>query len=119
MFASEHEPLAYLVELTPKLAKKRFREDIYRAWNYKCGYCQEEATSLDHIVPRFKSGFSCRHNLVPCCRRCNQNKASSEMESWYRKQFYFSEEKLSKIKDWMTAEIIDLSEFFLFSKQVS
>jgi hypothetical protein len=43
MFASEHEPLALLVELTPKLAKKRFRDDIYKAWNHKCGYCEDNS----------------------------------------------------------------------------
>ena len=119
MFASEHEPLALLVELTPKLAKKRFRDDIHKAWDHKCGYCDGNATSLDHIVPRFKSGFSFRHNLIPCCRRCNQNKASTDMESWYRKQNFFSEEKLSRIKDWMTSEVIELSEFLLASKRAS
>ena len=119
MFASEHEPLALLVELTPKLAKKRFRDDIYKAWNYTCCYCGCSATSLDHIIPRFKSGFSFRHNLIPCCRRCNQDKASTEMEFWYKKQTFFSEEKLSKIKNWMTTELIELSDFLFLTERVS
>ena len=119
MFASEHEPLALLVELTPKLAKKRFRDDIYKAWDNECGYCGSTATSLDHIVPRFRSGFSCRHNLVPCCRRCNQDKASSEMETWYKKQPYFSEDRLSKIKDWMTVKVVELSELLFEAEKVS
>jgi 5-methylcytosine-specific restriction endonuclease McrA len=111
MFCSQHEPLALLVELKPKLAKKRFREEIYKAWDHKCGYCQEPATSLDHITPRFKSGSSNRNNLVPCCRRCNANKASSNMEEWFKQQEYFTEEKLAKIKTWMENEIINLSSF--------
>jgi 5-methylcytosine-specific restriction endonuclease McrA len=111
MYCNEHEPLALLVDLTPKLAKKRFRESIYQAWDYKCGYCGDAATSLDHIIPRFKSGCSSRHNLLPACRKCNTNKASENMELWYKKQEYFNETKLDRIKHWMQASnfnIVDL-----------
>jgi hypothetical protein len=106
MFCNEHEPLALLVELTPKLAKKRFRESIYKAWDYKCGYCGEDATSLDHIIPRFKSGSSNRHNLIPCCRKCNTNKGSEEMKSWFQKQPFFSFAALAKIEVWIKEESV-------------
>jgi 5-methylcytosine-specific restriction endonuclease McrA len=112
MFCNQHEPLALLVELTPKFAKKRFRESIYQAWDCKCGYCEEVATSLDHIVPRFKSGCSSRHNLLPACKRCNANKASSDMETWYIQQDFFTQEKLDRIKSWMkpqASSVIDLA----------
>ena len=108
MFSCEQEPLALLIELTPKLAKKRYRQSIYEAWDYKCGYCGEKATSLDHIVPRFKSGSSNRNNLIPCCQRCNSNKASSEMESWYKQQTFFEQDKLDKVKDWSNQQVISL-----------
>ena len=114
MFCSQHEPLALLVELTPKLAKKRFRESIYQAWDCKCGYCGNAATSLDHIVPRFKSGCSNRHNLIPACKNCNASKASNDMETWYRQQAYFLEDKLDRIKSWMDVDypkLIDLRDF--------
>jgi hypothetical protein len=111
MFNCEQDPLALLIELTPKLAKRRFRQSIYDAWDCKCGYCDEPATSLDHIVPRFKSGPSNRNNLVPACRRCNANKASSCMEEWYRDQDFFCEIKLQRIKNWMSQEIIDLHTY--------
>jgi 5-methylcytosine-specific restriction endonuclease McrA len=114
MFCSQHEPLALLVEITPKLAKKRFRESIYQAWDNKCGYCGEQATSLDHVIPRFKSGCSSRHNLIPACSRCNANKASTEMETWYRQQSFFTQARLDTIKDWMRPEhsnLVDLQEF--------
>ena len=111
MFCNQHEPLALLVELTPKLAKKRFRESIYQAWDNKCGYCGANATSLDHIVPRFKSGCSSRHNLIPACTKCNANKASTEMESWYRKQEYFNEDSLNRIKNWMKQNDFNIINF--------
>lgn len=111
MFATEHDPLALLVEITPKLAKKRFREEIYKSWDYCCGYCGEPATSLDHIVPRFKSGSSNRNNLLPSCQRCNSNKGSLDMREWYSKQKFFSQEKLNKIQEWIEKEVIDLFQY--------
>lgn len=111
MFNYEQEPLALLIEVTPKLAKKRYRQSIYEAWDCKCAYCGDCATSLDHIVPRFKSGSSNRYNLLPACRRCNSNKASSEMESWYKQQTYFEEAKLQKIKEWMRPEPVDIHSY--------
>lgn len=106
MYCNEHEPLALLVELTPKLAKKKFRESIYQAWDYKCGYCGDAATSLDHIVPRFKSGSSNRHNLLPSCRKCNSQKGSEEMKTWFQKQSFFSIENLDKIEAWIKQETV-------------
>jgi len=112
MFASEHEPLALLVELTPKLAKKRFREEIYKDWDYKCGYCEAPATSLDHIVPRFKSGTSNRNNLIPACQRCNSDKGSTSVELWYRQQDFFCQGRIERITAWInqkTADVFSLS----------
>ena len=108
MFNSEQDPLALLIELTPKLAKKRYRQSIYEAWDCRCGYCGEEATSLDHIIPRFRSGSSNRNNLLPACRRCNTNKASAKMEDWYVQQDFYSEVRRSKIEAWMAQETIDI-----------
>jgi 5-methylcytosine-specific restriction endonuclease McrA len=66
------------------------------------------ATSLDHIVPRFKSGSSNRHNLLPACRRCNSNKASTPVQIWFEEQEYFTQAKMDRIKNWMRQETMDL-----------
>lgn len=108
MFHDEHAPLALLVELTPRLAKRKFRESIYEEWEGKCAYCEDFATSLDHIVPRFKSGSSNRNNLIPACRRCNSNKGSSEVEEWYKRQEFFTQVRMEKIKAWMSQEVVDI-----------
>ena len=107
MFNDEREPLTLLIELTPKLAKRRYRQSIYEAWNYCCGYCNEPATSLDHIIPKFSSGSSYRNNLIPACRSCNADKASSKMEEWYRVQEFFNEERLLKIQKWVKKDTSD------------
>jgi hypothetical protein len=116
MFNCEQDPLSLLIELTPKLAKKRYRQSIYDAWDGLCGYCGATATSLDHIIPRFKSGSSSRNNLVPACQRCNSNKASTDMEAWYMIQDFYEEERLERLQDWMNQEIIDI---FSYTKGVA
>ena len=116
MFSSANEPLALLIELTPKLAKKRFREHIYEAWDHKCGYCEDLATSLDHVIPRFKSGSSNRNNLVPACRRCNTAKASTKMEEWYQQQEFFTQARMDRIKSWINQEVVEL---FVYSVETT
>jgi hypothetical protein len=108
MFNNEREPLALLIELTPKLAKKRYRQSIYDAWDCKCGYCGDDATSLDHVIPRFRSGSSNRNNLIPACRRCNANKASAKMEEWYKQQEFFTQARMDRINAWVTQNEVDL-----------
>ena len=108
MFATEHDPLALLIEITPKHAKRRFRDEIYKSWEYSCGYCGKPATSLDHIIPRFRSGSSNRNNLMPSCQRCNNHKGSNKMEEWYLTQDFFCYQRLQKIKDWINQELLDL-----------
>ena len=108
MFYCEQEPLSLLIELTPKSAKKRYRQSIYEAWNHKCVYCKADATSLDHIIPRFKSGSNNRNNLVPACRSCNSNKASTKMEDWYQQQEFFTQARMDRIKSWMNQEVVEL-----------
>ncbi len=108
MFNSEQDPLALLIELTPKLAKKRYRQSIYEAWDHKCAYCEAEATSLDHVIPRFRSGSSNRNNLVPACRRCNVSKASSKVEEWFTNQDFFCQARMDRIKSWIKQEPIDV-----------
>jgi len=115
MFNCEQDPLSLLLELTPKLAKRRYRQSIYEAWNCKCGYCGNEATSLDHIIPRFRSGSSNRNNLLPACQKCNNQKGSEKMEEWYIQQTYFCEQKLTRIKSWMNQGSIDIFAYNITS----
>ena len=119
MFNCERDPLTLLIELTPKLAKRRYRQSIYEAWDYCCGYCNKPATSLDHIIPKFSSGSSYRNNLIPACRSCNATKASLKMEDWYKEQTFFDEIKLEKIKKWSSEDVSDLLEYTRYNNRFS
>lgn len=49
-------------------------------WGELCHYCDNVATTTDHIVPEAIGGTDHRFNKVPACWDCNQKKAD-EMPS--------------------------------------
>ena len=105
MFHCEQDLLSNLIVLSTNNARHKFRQYIFDAWDWKCAYCGEELTpetaTIDHIIPKFKSGSSNRNNLIPACRNCNSDKGSCNMEEWYIDQIFYSDLRLLKIKDWM------------------
>jgi len=53
---------------------------IYQRDDYRCQYClkhfKKEELSLDHIIPRSRSGGNTWENCVTACVRCNNKKAN-------------------------------------------
>ncbi|TQL01560.1 5-methylcytosine-specific restriction endonuclease McrA [Cellulomonas sp. SLBN-39] len=41
----------------------------------RCAYCAGRADTIDHVVPRSRSGPHAWENVVAACRRCNHRKA--------------------------------------------
>lgn len=41
----------------------------------RCAYCSARADTIDHVVPRSRSGPHSWENVVAACRRCNHKKA--------------------------------------------
>jgi Zn ribbon nucleic-acid-binding protein len=80
-----------------------------KVFNYSCAYCgisQVEAKKKykqklhkDHVE---HDGYNDLRNGVPACKDCNSYKWQFIMEEWFRKQPFFSEEKLEKIEWWIT-----------------
>lgn len=68
-----------------------------------CAYTGKKLDNLEveHIVPISKGGTSFIWNLCPSSKTANTSKNNSNMEEWYKKQPYFSEERLQKIYDWI------------------
>ena len=50
---------------------KRQRLIVLRRDQNICAYCGDEATQVDHVIPRVDGGTDDLDNLVACCRRCN------------------------------------------------
>ena len=106
MYHCEQDLLAQLVVLSPKNARREFRNHIFKAWNWKCAYCDQELDNLtatiDHIIPKFKGGHNVKSNMCCCCSTCNKDKGSAFLEAWYTPKFdNYSEKRFVKIKAWM------------------
>lgn len=61
---------------------KREKEDIVTRINvlerdnYTCSYCDKDANTVDHKVPKSKGGEFTEQNLVACCAECNVAKGN-------------------------------------------
>ena len=99
---STSEELLYNLEATKSSeAKRKWRESIKEKWNYQCAYCgSEENLTLDHITPRSKSGSDRLTNVLCACNDCNKSKSHEVWYDWYRKQSFFTTERLSAIIEW-------------------
>ena len=78
---------------------------ILKEFNGKCAYCGKTTALIpEHIVPQSEMAKESPQsvdligNLTCSCGICNASKGKSEMESWFRKQPFFSAARLRKIK---------------------
>ena len=81
--------------------RQDYRRKILDAWRRRCIYCGDNATTLDHLVPRSSpESTELSNNLAPACLRCNQSKGQENMELWYRSQSIFNGDRLFWILEW-------------------
>ena len=57
---------------------KKQRQRVLKRDGYICAYCGQDATEVDHIIPRAKGGGHDLDNLVACCKPCNSRKGAIE-----------------------------------------
>ena len=106
MINCEQDLLVNLIELSPRNARRKFRQSIFESWEWKCAYCDKEldtkSATIDHIVPKYKGGHNVKSNMVCSCSKCNRSKGSVLLEDWYNpSNSCYSEERLVKIKHWI------------------
>ncbi len=63
---------------------------IYYIYDGRCAYCGMpllfQFATLDHIIPKAKSGGNSKENLALACESCNQRKRDLDLEE-FRKLF--------------------------------
>ena len=106
MINCEQDLLVNLIELSPRNARRKFRQSIFESWEWKCAYCNKEldtkSATIDHIVPKYKGGHNVKSNMICSCSKCNRSKGSVLLEDWYNpSNSCYSEERLVKIKHWI------------------
>jgi len=73
----------------PRLSRdyKRVRLQVLARDEWICRYCQQDATTVDHIIPIHKGGDPVAlDNLVAACRSCNSSKGSRSEGVFLRRQ---------------------------------
>ena len=64
----------------PHQTRALSRKNILMRDRYTCQYCQKcppaVDLTLDHVIPRSRSGETTWENLVACCHACNNRKGS-------------------------------------------
>jgi hypothetical protein len=54
---------------------KKLRLTVLMRDSYQCGYCGQEADTVDHRISRARGGSMWDiENLIACCKRCNSMK---------------------------------------------
>lgn len=52
----------------------------------RCYYCHRAVPpaelTMDHKTPIIRGGRTTRHNVVPCCKTCNNEKKYMTLEEW-------------------------------------
>lgn len=56
------------------------RSDVLRRDKNRCGYCDDYASTVDHIIPRSLGGADTWGNLIASCEECNFFKADRTPE---------------------------------------
>ena len=63
-----------------------------------CCFCgANQKLTLEHIVPLRKGGLHVEENLLGSCKQCNSSKHVKPVESWYRAQSFFDEQRWQRI----------------------
>lgn len=62
------------------------QEHLIEWFDGVCAYCQNPATTFDHIVPLSRGGLTEPGNIVPACRSCNSSKRDRLLTEWLGKR---------------------------------
>ena len=79
----------------------------FALWGNRCAFCGVDAKhsrnaghdrlTVEHVLALTKNGLDEADNIMPACHSCNSSKHTSPVETWYRKQPFFTEARWRKI----------------------
>ena len=61
------------------------KELVLELFEGKCAYCDNDATTWDHVIPVSKGGQTVKGNMLPACCRCNSSKRDRNIDEWLDK----------------------------------
>lgn len=91
LFPTPDHYIYNLIAMTSSEAKRLWRRSIKEHFDCQCVYCGEHfetnELTLDHVHPKTFGGEDITSNIVPACRRCNQDKGSNNWLTWMRNTY--------------------------------
>jgi hypothetical protein len=94
-------------KLTMEPLTLRTKARRFLLWANCCAYCKAGGKQeVDHVLALTQGGFDEPLNVVPACRRCNASKSDAPVESWYRRQPFFTEARWRKIQRRCPAAVV-------------
>jgi hypothetical protein len=51
-------------------------------FSFRCAYCGEPGTTIDHVIPISRGGRDAPDNVVPACHPCNSSKGAKLLHEW-------------------------------------
>ena len=76
-------------------------------WRHRCAFCGVDAKhprnhglerlTIEHVLALTKQGLDEAGNLMPACMTCKSSKLNAHVETWYRRQPFFTEARWRKI----------------------
>ena len=83
-------------------------EDFLAVCNYfdnRCAYCGSKTKlTPDHVIAINNNGSTNIENILPCCEKCNSSKGVKDMETWYKTQAFFKQERLDFINEYLESQ---------------
>jgi hypothetical protein len=83
------------------------RDARYTLWRNRCAFCGVDAKhprnaghdrlTVEHVLALTKNGLDQADNIMPACHSCNCSKSNAPVETWYRRQPFFTESRWRKI----------------------
>jgi len=88
----------------------------FALWNHRCAFCGVDAAheqnkgrnrlTIEHVLALTKGGLDEASNILPSCLACNLGKHNAPVESWYRRQPFFTESRWRKIQRHCPAAVV-------------
>lgn len=109
-FSLSNALVIHLDELDTKRKKrmdaKTYKKKLKEYFNNECAYCGvvSDKPTIDHVIPKSKSGSDDRSNWIPACRICNLRKGDSIAFSWFQAQKFYDVFKWKRIVSVLTGE---------------
>jgi hypothetical protein len=88
----------------------------FAIWKNRCAFCGVAASdprnhgrkrlTVEHVLAITKGGLDEASNIIPACTSCNSSKHNNPVETWYRRQPFFSETRWRKIQRHCPAAVV-------------